>query len=266
DAGLRIAVIENPKVGSYSPPLGRSTRVALPFPPAAAPVFAHANVLPTMIVDGATTDALVSAFVARTPAGRAFLVNEPPIRRTPVDPVATALGSNPAYLIVRHRAVVPPPNRAINVDLEERFNRQQNNGLYPREEFYTDRHITIRADRTFGHFGDYSIQGDYYRDGGGPANNVALHHIYMDGPLRSDLRIRHYVSAGHPDVRVMWFDALSQLVADLPALAALTPLNETPACDEYRVLHGAGIGAFPQLGKMKEIALRHHLALMTVVQ
>jgi hypothetical protein len=119
-------------------------------------------------------------------------------------------------------------------------------------------------DTTYGHFGGYSIQGDHYRDGGGPAGNVAIHHVYLIGPKPSDLRISQFVSAAHPDVTVMWHDAISQLVADLPARAALTPLNETPECNEYRALHVSR--AFPGLGKMKEYGIRNHLSLMTVAQ
>jgi hypothetical protein len=59
-------------------------------------------------------------------------------------------------------------------------------------------------------------------------------------------------------------DALDMLIADLPNLIAMTPLNETRTTRELRALHA--LGGHLALGKAKEMAIRHHLELMTVVQ
>jgi hypothetical protein len=253
----------NPSVGDYSPPAPRARRVQQAFPPASQPVFGHTNAIPAFIVDGSTTAAMVTAFGRAHPGAKMFVVNAAP-RAQAVDPLAAALALRPQYWVVRRRAVVVDTEASRNVDLVDNFTRQDTNSLYPFDEFYTDRHVSIQTDVSYNHFGDYSIVGEHYRDGGGRANNVAIHHVYTIGPNPSDLRIRHYVSATHPDVTTMWYDALTQLVADLPVLARLSPLNITAVLTEYRAMHRSR--HFPGLGKMKEIALRHHLLLMTVIQ
>lgn len=265
DAGLEMGIIVNPQVGDYSPPQPRARRVQHPFPPTSAQVFTHANAIPTLIIHGQSTVADVAQFGRGFVGKKMILVNEAPVFPTAVQsPLATALALRPAYWVVRRRSSAPSMRVASNVDLTNNLIRQANNGLYPFDEFYSDRNITIRTDPIYGHFGDYSIVGEDYSDGGGRANNVALHHVYTIGPNPSLLRIRHYVSATHPDVATMWFDALSKLVADLSNLSVLSPLNDTSVLAEYRAKHASR--AFPGLGKMKELALRHHLLLMTAVQ
>ncbi len=262
DAGVSMAVVVNPQDGDYSPL--RQGGPPDPVPASGVALYAHANVTEAMIIAEATAAAQVAAFVASTPDRRVFLVESVPRYRTP-DPIAVALASNPDYYAIRRSAVPASTTPAMNVDIQDHFNRADTNVNYPFDEFYTTRHMTIVGDPNFDHFGDYLVQGEDYNDaGGGRARNVALHHVYMNGPMQSELRVRHYVSAQHPDIGTMWHDALTQLVADLPNLAALSPLNETATCDEYRGL--LATGNYPGLGKMKEYAFRHLLLLMTVVQ
>jgi hypothetical protein len=262
DAGLPLAVVVNPQDGNYSPLRQGGSPDTVP--PHGVALFGHANVTKTLIISEATTVVEVDAFVADTPERRAFLVASVPRVRTP-DPIAAALASSPERFAIHRSAVPASPTPPINVDVQDHFNRADTNVNYPFDEFYTSRHITITGDPNFDHFGDYLVQGEDYNDaGGGRARNVALHHVYMNGPKQSELRVRHYVSGQHPDVGTMWHDALTQLVADLPNLAALSPLNETATCNEYRALLASG--GYPGLGKMKEYAFRHQLLLMTVVQ
>jgi hypothetical protein len=262
DGGLILAVITNPRVGDYSPPRAGARREQAAMPPTSLGVYGHANAIPTMLIDDATTAPAVRRFGRAHIGRRGFVVVGAPTANP--DPLQEALGLNPHFVGIRRRVVPVFAAHAVSVAIVDNFGRQDNNSLYPPDEFFTDRHVTIRTDADYAHFGDYSIQGDHYRDGGGRANNVALHHVYAVGPNPSDLRIRHYVSAAHRDVAVMWHDSLSQLVNDLPALTRRSALNSTSVLAEYRALHRSR--AFPGLGKMKELAMRHHLLLMTVVQ
>lgn len=262
DAGLHLAVIVNPRVGDYSPAPPRSRRVQLPMPTSAPAVYAHAGTTPTLIVDATTTAAAIQRFGRTYGGSRGFVIVGAPPAGTNI--AAEILKLNPSFIAIRRRVVPPFAPRDLNVDLIDNFVRVDNNSLYPPDEFYTDRHVTIQTDTDYAHFADYSIQGDHYRDGGGRANNVALHHVYVTGPNPSNLRIRHHVSESNRSVRTMWHDALSQLVADLPALARMSPSNATSVLAEYRALHRSR--DYPGLGKMKEIAMRHHLLLMTVAQ
>lgn len=262
--GLPLAVIVNPSVGDYSPPAPRARRAQTAMPAISMAVFAHAGTTPTMIITSATTAAAIRRFGREHRERRGFVVFSAPPANVNMDQEILAL--NPAFVAIRRRAVATFAARDINVDLIDNFVRADNNSLYAPDDFFTDRHRSVRTDQEYAHFADYSIQGDHYRDGGGRANNVALHHVYTIGPNPSDLRIRHYVSAAHRQVQLMWYDALSQLVADLPVLSRMSPLNDTAVLAEYRALHGGGAGAFPGLGRMKELAMRHHFQLMTVVQ
>ena len=260
--GLTVGIIVNPSFGNYSPPAPRARRAQQAFPPEASAALAHINAIPAYVIGDRTTAAQVRSFAVTHPNRKMFIVNAAP-RAVVQSPLAAALALNPLYYVVRRNAVPPSVNRAANVDLVDNFTRRPNNSQYPFDEFYTDRHNSVRTDPDYAHFGDYSIVGDVYSEGGGPANNVALHHVYVAGPNPSSLRIRHYVSAASPSVNTMWYDALTQLVTDLPNLRRLSPLNDTSILADYRALHASR--AFPGLGKMKELAIRHHLLLMTVV-
>ena len=64
--------------------------------------------------------------------------------------------------------------------------------------------------------------------------------------------------------RILAWARTRQLVRDLPALSAMTRLDEAPVCSEYRAMHRGCKN--PKLAKMKECAIRHDLLLMTVAQ
>ena len=55
---------------------------------------------------------------------------------------------------------------------------------------FSDRIADIAFDRDYAHFGDYSIEGATYRDGGGggPTRNVALHLVYSTAGAGTQLR------------------------------------------------------------------------------
>jgi hypothetical protein len=265
EANLMVGVITNPQIGYYSKPRPREQRVQQPMPLKASRVFANPNAIWGFIIDAKTKADEVNAFVADCPRRKMFIVMSAPTAAGMDDPIPPAVASNPDYLVVNHRAVTPSMPATVSVDLTNAFTAQQANLYYPPDEFYTNRHMTIAADAEYDHFGDYSMVGTAFRQGSGRnANNVALHHIYTTGPKPSNLRIKHYVSRALPSVEAMWMDALTQLVNDLPNLSALSPLNDTATVTDYVALHKSE--AFPNLGKMKELAIRHHLLLMTMVQ
>jgi hypothetical protein len=255
NAGVRFCLIVNPQVGDFA---------GVVLPAEFDPVLASPSVVPTFQILRGTTAAQVNAFAARHPAAKAFLYLEVPTANAAA--VATAItAAAPTYVVIR-RNVVPTLaalGPGVHVDLVDNYNLQARNEDYPPDEFYTNRHLSL-PDANFGSFGDYSIVGDIFRERAGPAHAVTLHHIYLAGPRPNDIRIRHYVSVqrGSPgNIQAKWYDALTQLVTDLPNLAALTPLNDTPVCAEYVALHASA--AFPQLGPMKKLAIKHGLHVIS---
>jgi hypothetical protein len=261
---LPMAVITNPKVGPYSEPKKLEKRIQQPMPLKAAGVYGHPNAIWALVINEDTLSSEVALFNALCPGRRMFVVMALPKAHGVDDPIPAAVRSNPEYFVINHHALVPTTARSVTVDLQDAFLAQDENVSYPPDEFYSNRHATIRTDATFEHFGDYSIVGKKFRKGGGKANNVALHHVYTIGPNPSDLRIKHYVSANDPSEATMWHDALTQLVNDLPSLRALSPLNDTAVIPTYIAMQKSG--DYPGLGKMKEWGIRHQLLLMTVVQ
>ncbi|WP_019275296.1 sce7725 family protein [Vibrio coralliilyticus] len=78
-----------------------------------------------------------------------------------------------------------------NVILEDPFNRKNRNSDYVDEETFSNTVYEFKRDGFYG-FGDYSIVGDFFSVGGGPARTCAIH-ITMEVERRA-LLIRHFLS------------------------------------------------------------------------
>jgi hypothetical protein len=146
---------------------------------------------------------------------------------------------------------------ARRVMVRDTFNRQTRNSDYPPTELFTDRN-TAQGNPNGINWGDYSIQGDYFSDDGGPAHCVALHHIHLsdDG---SSLSISHYLSDRQEttaDIPGKTIEAVTKLVGDLDGMAP----NDTLACEMYQAM--AASGHAKTLGYMKRLAILHHLETM----
>ena len=149
---------------------------------------------------------------------------------------------------------IPTQHRVL---IEDSFHRRQRNADYPDREFFTDQN-TDEGNKDDVSFGDFSIVGDYYRDTGGPAHAVALHHIHF-GEYSHSLDIQHFISdrvESAVDTPGKTIEAVAHLVE---ALDSLQP-NDTMACREYRAI--ARDQTAPGLGYMKRLAIRHHLEVI----
>lgn len=154
------------------------------------------------------------------------------------------------------RAKFPVSKKGI---IEDHFNRQERNADYEDEEFFSDAHLRV-PNEEYHNFGDYSVVGAGYSDGGGAAYAVALHHVYAKADEKNALYIRHYVSDSNDtptDPGGKFLEALDKLVADLNILGHA---NLTDTCDEYRDLHVRQ--HFPGLGYAKKLGMTHHLEIM----
>lgn len=143
------------------------------------------------------------------------------------------------------------------VRFRDAFNRAEKNAEYPADEFFTDQNNPAVNTRDV-HYGNYSIAGEHFADGGGPAYAVALHHVYLHSS--GNQHIRHYISdvTDTPtDPAGKFIEALRKLVGDLPRLGTA---NNTTTCDVYRDLLRRR--HFPNLGPAKKLAIRHHLEIV----
>ena len=150
---------------------------------------------------------------------------------------------------------IPTDRRVIINDPFQR--RARNVEYYDRQEFFTEMNTQL-GNRDNVDFGDFSIVGDHYMEGGGPAYAVALHHIHFNGNANS-LNISHFISdrtETRADTSGKTIEAVNHLVR---ALNNLRP-NNTRACEEYRQMRATEISK--SLGYMKCLAIMHHLEVI----
>jgi hypothetical protein len=255
-AGVPILLIANPGVGPFVAGLNPQHQALLLNP----------AVLPTLYVGAATTPADVTAF-SSLHMRRAFFFKERPHLYANV--VSTIASVAPEVILIRDGCISPIAGlgRDRHVMVEDRFHTRQN-ATYAAtpDEFFTDRHRTILANRDFAHFGDYSIVGDIYYDPDSVRipGAAAIHIVYGIDAAPSQLNVHHYVVViGAISRNNAIIGAIQAVVNDKPRIDGLCAHNDTPASNVWQTyLHPPKATSFT---KLKEISIRHHLELMTRV-
>lgn len=140
------------------------------------------------------------------------------------------------------------------------FVKQQKNADYEKkkDEPFSEDH-KYYSDEGFVGFGDYSIIGNNYEEGGFSPRAVAIHIVYFDED--SSLRIHHFVSDsnyGTEDVAGKYYEAVNKL--------------KQWFCSDYEkqktlalsiLLEDADNGYYPGLPTIKKLSIMHHLELMS---
>ncbi|MDG6614266.1 sce7725 family protein, partial [Staphylococcus aureus] len=112
-------------------------------------------------------------------------------------------------------------------------------------------------------FGDYTITGNDFIEGGGPAYVVTVHASYIDSQRFDELFIRHYSSEddGTPtNPGAKFKQALTKLISDFQSKRIL--FEETEGLQEFIFLYK--IGHFPGLGQVKKISIMHHIETINI--
>jgi hypothetical protein len=146
---------------------------------------------------------------------------------------------------------------ASDVLLRDGFRKQENNSLYPQEDFFSDLHLTFKEDG-FDGFGDFQMIGYTYKEAGGPAHAVTIHLTTVDEENKS-LSMNHFISdntTGPVDPGGKFLEALKKLNSFL----IKHPLYKTEGANQYRSLYKTK--HFPGLGVVKKISIMHHIELM----
>jgi hypothetical protein len=220
----------------------------------------EADFVPTMYVTRKTKRSDVEAFAARYSEhnfDRAYFLLD-----DPRDGALDAMEEDaPTYVMMRAPRVSEATRARfaprVRVHIDDPMKRV-NNADYPPEEFFSDRHANQNAN--YGHYGDYSIVGDYFQEGGGLPFAVALHHAVKDRDDGGNILLRHFVSdsnATRQDTPGKFLEALEHLIAALPEMG---DYNHTPAVDEYRDLYARR--HYPGLGVPKKLGIIQHLSIV----
>lgn len=156
--------------------------------------------------------------------------------------------------------VSPNVKRLIKnkVIYEDFFRKQKKNADYPNESPFSSLHSYYKDDRTNIGFSDYTITGDDFSEGGGPAYVVTIHCSYIDSNRFDELFIKHFSSTndGTPtNPGAKFLEALNLLIDDINAED--TPFTHTYALTEFQYLHK--IEHFPGLGQVKKLSIKHHI-------
>jgi hypothetical protein len=138
------------------------------------------------------------------------------------------------------------------------FNKADKNASYCKDEFFCSKISKFPIKNYIG-FGDYSIVGKDFSEGGWAAYAVALHHVYINNK-NDDLYIRHYVSdrtESDRDQPGKFLEALTKLIKDLSVLG---DRNNTSTVSEYKSLFAEKHS--PGLGYAKKLAIKHHFEII----
>lgn len=147
--------------------------------------------------------------------------------------------------------------RKNRVLLADKFNKLDRNNDYIEvdDEPFSEDHLYYQEDGYVG-FADYSVVGEEYNETGFAPYAVAIHIVYFDKD--DSLRIKHFVSDSNDDIS----DPAGKFQE---ALSKLVEWNEekqldTVAMKEFENLYSRE--AYPGLGTVKKLSIMHHLELM----
>ena len=245
DKGKEIAVVRNPKVGSWNKELSRKDSDA------------------DKLLDILNDEMILSAYYASIDfkpnpnnLGKTVLLFD----NTDALNVYTDLSKDnlfARYNLIPDRTEFRRRVRKRRVLFEDHFNKKERNSDYldSVDEAFSMDHLYYKEDEYIG-FSDYSIIGKDYSEMGFAPYAVAIHIVYFDDDKA--LRVAHFVSDSNDsyhDVAGKFYEALNKLVQ----------WNET------RQLKTLGIrtfekyyneGKYPGLGTVKKLSLMHHFELI----
>lgn len=138
------------------------------------------------------------------------------------------------------------------------FKRKKRNADYESESEFSALHTYYHTYPNVVGFGDYTIVGEEFSEGGGPAYVITIHASYIDKNRFDELFIRHYLSDddGTPTNPGNKFkQALKQLILDVDGKTI--SFTYTNALKELKVIYKNE--HFPGLGQAKKISMKHHI-------
>lgn len=247
DAGLNIAIIDNPNMG----PLKRDILTSILR-------FDNEHVLPTVLMQDNSSEVIESLIATgkKTKELLVILNNRDYLE----DYKKLFTSSAPRFTLFSDDRTIRRAISSGKVMLDDKFIRQEKNSDYlnNEDEFFSDDHIFYREEGYSG-FGDYSIIGNNYEEGGFAPKAVAIHIVYFDKDKA--LRVHHFVSDSNDGIEDpagkfyeavtklhRWYDSLCDSEQKTFALSVLLDYQER--------------GYYPGLPTIKKLSIMHHLELV----
>ena len=247
DAGLNIALIDNPAIG----PLNKNILTK-------ALHFYHESIVPAIIMQENSTEVVDSLVrIGKKPEDLMVVLNN----RDYLENYRELFDSaSPRYTLFPEERSI---RRAVlfgKVMLDDKFIRQEKNSDYSKnsDEFFSDDHLFYKEEG-FSGFGDYSIIGNNYDEGGFAPKAVAIHIVYFDKDKA--LRVHHFVSdsnVGIEDPAGKFYEAVTKLHEWYDSFGDYR--QKTYALDV--LLDYQERGYYPGLPTIKKLSIMHHFELM----
>jgi hypothetical protein len=255
-AGVRVVVISNPHQGDFRDSNPARFRASL------AQGFAqHGSLLPGLLCDQRIRMADVNGFLESHPNRDVALLYCGPQLATSELRDATAEPRVRFHIGLRDqmaanlRALLP---RGKAIDIRDRFNALARNADYAGSEYFSDSHQNFH-EHSIG-YGDYSVIGSVYHEGGGPAHAVAIHAIFKQIGTEQ-VWVEHFVSDDvDPDVGSV-DEKFHQAAAKL--MRAASRRRAEFGQDSALAAYASNVHAnhYPGLGENKRREIHHHIAI-----
>lgn len=165
----------------------------------------------------------------------------------------------PAYVLLPDERRMRRAVKENKVLFEDKFTKQPKNSDYLKckDEPFSEDNLFFTEEGYKG-FGDYSIVGDNYEEGGFSPRAVAIHIVYLADDNR--LRIHHFVSDSNYDIRDVagkFGEAVKKLLDWYNEGQQKQKTNALSTLLDY-----AQKGYYPGLPTIKKLSIMHHLELV----
>lgn len=259
-ARQHMYLVENPALGDFA----KDSRARKRWYEQVEPLFASDFVYPTFLCSKGTTLDELRDFVGRyRDRTIGIVLRSPSITDSDIAREVHSAGATRTFFLAgaAQQSTLRTLGRGRCVRIEDRFPMQPRNADYGGIEAFTDAHLTYARDGYAG-FGDYTVLGGTYNEGGGPLGAAAIHLTFARKASR-EIFVEHFVS-----------DTVDQNVRDNDlkygeAVAKIPPATRRRS-DTFGLTAGVGRylgaadgGKLPNPGMNKRWSIAHHVDLMS---
>lgn len=242
-----IAFIFNPSVGDLADlPESKSSLY---------PYLSATEIIPSVIINDHTSKYISELVAVEVNKDTILTVFD---KRDFLDIYTQEFGSvSPRYTLFPDERQIKRTVKQNKVLFEDKFIKQQKNADYVEDEFFTEDHLYY-VDEGYVGFGDYSVIGKEYSEGGWAPYAVAIHIVYFADD--NTLRIRHFISDSNDDtsdVAGKFNEAVTKLADWYHAGQQRQLTSALSTFIEY-----SATGYYPGLPTIKKLSVMHHLELM----